>query len=282
MDFLGNIGSGIGNIFGAGAKALGSGVGAAGGALNNIFSSFGQGAQNSYKSNGPQIQTGQNFNPMTGSKISSNSGQQNSGSFNFGNMFNNPLAKGIGGIFGSQLISNPKPPQLPQSFYNFQNQANSGGTPGMQSANQYYQGILTGNNPAAYDAATHSLDLNYQEQLRQLNGMYKSLRPGTDPLSDTTYQRDLANLSDQYARQKAQVHAQVQQGAAQGAGQLGEEQANQQMAGIETQVNQIAQQWGMDYQQRQELRNILMQMGGNIGTLGALQSLFPNAFGNES
>lgn len=212
--------------------------------------------------------------------MANNFGGKSSGG-GFGNLFGqHPIASGLGAIFGSQAIGNPKVPQLPDSFKQYQQQANAGGPPIQQQANQYMSGILNGTNTAAQDAATHSMDLNYQEQVRQLNGMYKSLRPGTDPTSDTTYQRDLNNLNDMYTRQRAQVLSQQQQGAAQYGLQSGAEQSNQQLAGIETQVSQLAAQYNLDAEQRNNLRNMLMQMGGNLSLLGGISQLFPNALGN--
>ena len=258
---------GVGNVIGQTAKGVGNVVGAAGGGLNKLFSGFGQGASQGFNKIAP--------NPSgAGAPMI-----QPKGGMRYQDLVKDPsVMGGLGTMFGSQLIKNPKAPKLPASFDEFQAQANAGGTPGMQAANKYYQGVLSGENGDAYEAATHSLDQNYQEQLRGLNSMYKSLRPGTDPTTDTTYQRDLNNLNDLYARQKAQVRAQVQQGAAAGSAQVGAEQASQQMAGVETQVNQIAQQWGMDYAQKQALRDMLMQMGGNVSTLGVMSKLFPSAF----
>lgn len=164
------------------------------------------------------------------------------------------------------MIGNAKAPQMPTSFNNYMGMMQQGGTPGMQAANTYYTNVLNGTNQDAYDAATHSLDLNYQEQLRQLNAQYKSLRPGTDPSSDSTYQRDLSLLNDQYSRARAQTMAQVQQGAAQGAAGLGSQQMQGLQSGIEAQLNQIATQWGMSQEQRQALREALMGMGGQMVT----------------
>lgn len=185
---------------------------------------------------------------------------------------------GLATIFGSQMLGNPKPPSMPDSFNQFMSQMNAGGTPGMQSANQYYQGVLSGQNQGAYDASTFSLDQSYEEELRRLNSMYKSLRPGTDPSSDSTYQRDLNLLNQNYAQNRANVRANVQQGAAQGLGGLGAQQMGGQMAGIQAQVDQIASQWGMNYAQRDALRKQLMGLGAAQIT-GPQMSLFGNRIG---
>lgn len=204
-----------------------------------------------------QIPQGSNYNPFTGKQIMGGGLNSQQPGFNM-----KQFGTGLAGLFGANMIPNPGMPKMPDSFNQFQKQAQAGGPPIMQQGNQYLSTLLSGQNTAANDAATHSLDLNYQEQLRQLNGMYKSLRPGTDPTSDTTYQRDLSNLNDQYTRQRAQTLAQQQIGAAGQAGQMGQEQASQQQSAIEAQLNQIAEQWNMSYEQRSQLRNMLMQQAG--------------------
>lgn len=282
------LGSAIGNMFGGSGNSSGGG----GNNAMNSFTSSGQSvpsqlspSQLSYQNS---MSTGSNaggglsslFKGILGG--SSNNGQSSGGSGASGlinNLFNknNSTTSGIGSLFASQLIQNPKTPALPQSFYDFQNQANSGGPPLQQQGNQYLSTLLSGQNTDANDAATHSLDLNYEEQLRQLNGMYKSLRPGTDPLSDTTYARDLQNLNDAHARQRAQVLAQQQLGASGQALGYGQAQSGQQQAAIETQVQQIAAQWGLDAEKTATLRNMLMQLGGNTAQAGIFSNLFPNA-----
>lgn len=263
--------SGLGNLANQGASALGQGAGAISGGIGNLFNSFGSG----YGGGGGGGQQG----PSAGGQQNPQMGQKSGGTGLFGGMFGGGGSKsvlpGLAGLFGSQLIGNPKAPQLPDSFAKYQQQAQSGGNPLGQQSNQYLQSIVSGQNTSANDAATHSLDLNYQEQLRQLNGMYKSLRPGTDPTSDTTYQRDLSNLNDQYTRQKAQVLSQQQQGAAQAGIASSGQSMNEQATAIDTQVSQLAQQWQMDAQQRQALREMLMQLSGQSALGGLFNNYMP-------
>lgn len=183
------------------------------------------------------------------------------------NMFggNTGLA-GLGMMGIGSMIPNAKAPAMPQEFTNYMSQLNQGGTPGMQTANQYYQGVLSGNNQGAYDAATSSLDQSYEEEVRKLNSMYKSLRPGTDPASDSTYQRDLNLLNSNYAKNRALAMAGVQQGAASGMAGLGTQLSNMQGAGVQQYVDRIATQWGMNQSQRNALRESIMGIGGKMVT----------------
>lgn len=274
----GTLGSAIGSLFNKGGSSGGSGSVPLGGQAGNGFNvgSGSQAAMQQASSNGSGSSGGfGNILGGLGSMFGGSGGSSGSGGSN--SLFNSNILGGIGGMFGSQLVGNPKTPALPQSLVNFQNQATSGGSPLQQQANQYNSTLLSGQNTAANDAATHSLDLNYQEQVRQLNGMYKSLRPGTDPTSDTTYQRDLNNLNDQYTRQKAGVLAQQQQGAAQYGLQSGAENANEQLAAIQPELQKQYEDWAAQYQQDATLRNSLMSLFGNQAT----GSIFKNMFSSN-
>jgi len=271
-DLFSSLIGGLGKAANAGAGAIGQGVGAIGRGASSLFNSFGSGMQGN--------PMGQASNMATQGAKTATSGASGGGFMNgLNNAFssNNAIGTGLGSLFASQLIKNPQMPKLPDSFNQFQQQANAGGPPIQQQSNQYLQTLLSGQNTDANDAATHSLDLNYEEQLRQLNGMYKSLRPGTDPMSDTTYQRDLQNLNDAHARQRAQVLAQQQLGAAQQGIGAGQAQASQQAQAMQTQVDMIANQYQMDYTQKEQLRNMLMGLGGGVANAGVLSKLFPNA-----
>jgi len=175
--------------------------------------------------------------------------------------------KGLAGLglmgLGS-MIPNAKSPGMPSEFTNYMNQLNQGGTPGMQSANQYYQNVLSGQNQGAYDAATVSIDENMEDERRRLIAMYKTLRPGTDPSTDSTFQRDQAQLEDRYARNRALARAGVQSGAAAGAAGVGGQLAQMTGGAIQQYVDQIATQWGMNQSQRQALRESIMGLGGTM------------------
>lgn len=273
----------LGGLLGQGANALGKGVGAIGGGLSSLFNSFGSGASSGYGGGG----LSQNAKQMYGASGAGSWGQSQlggGGNSNFGGMFGGGMGKlgGLGTIFGSQLIGNPKIPQLPQSFQNFQAQANAGGPPIQQQSQQYLQTLLSGQNTAANDAATYSLDRGYEQEIRDLNSVYHNARPGSEFINDTTYKRDKALIDDRYQRARAQTLAQQQMGAAQQGVQAGAEQANQQAAAIQTQVEQIAQQWNMSAQQRAALRNMLMELGGLQvgGSQFGLANLFKGFGGN--
>ena len=171
---------------------------------------------------------------------------------------------GLGLMGIGSMLPNPKPPAMPGAFDEYMRMAGQGGPPLTQSSNQYMQSILSGTNTAATDAATRSLDWSDERRKRELISMYKSLRPGTDPSTDSTYQRDLAQLEQQSAQNRADVLSRQQQGAAQYGMQQGNQQMGWQAQGVDAMVNQIATQWQMNYNQRQALREQLMGLGSNM------------------
>lgn len=279
MGTMGNIGNTIGSAVGNIGNTLGKGFGQGYQTPTKTYfpnyrnaqvpysqySSFVGGGGQTTGSATPQV----NFNTMPqglgGGSIDAPQGINWKDSL--GKLFKGNMGKTLGGlgvIGASQLIGNPKPPALPSQYNDYMNMMMNGGTPGMQQANQYYSNVLSGNNKDAFEAATYSLDQNYAEQLRQLNSMYKTLRPGTDPTTDSTYQRDLALLNDQYSRARAQVMAGVQQGAASGMVGLGSQLTQGMANAIQPQIDLIATQWGMNADQRAALRNTLMNWGGSI------------------
>ena len=257
FDFLGKALGGIGKLFGGGGG---------GGMASTRIPSIGF--------------------PSSGAAMSALGGGGGSG---WGGALKN-IGGGFGSMFGGKqglmglgltglgaMIPNAKAPGMPSEFSSYFNQLKSGGTPGMQSANQYYQNILSGNNQGAYDAATQSIDENMEEERRKLVSMYKTLRPGTDPTTDSTFQRDQALLEDRYARNRALAMAGVQQGAASGAAGLGQNLAGLQGGAVQQYVDQMATQWGMNQSQRQALRQSVMGLGGTM----AGNAMDPNAGMNK-
>ena len=217
------------------------------------------------------------LNKMNPNWQQTNPGETQNASNPMTNMFSKMLpSAGMMGL--ASMIPNSSTPKMPASFDQFMQQIQQGGNPAMQGANNWYQGILNGTNQGPANAAVQSIDLNYQEQLRNLYAQYKSLRPGTDPSTDSTFQRDLANLNTQYQQQRSNALAQVQTGAAQGAAGIGSDLMTAGATGIGAQIARQGSQWANQQNQTATLRNALMGlfggMAGNQGTLGILSQLF--------
>lgn len=112
----------------------------------------------------------------------------------------NPAQAGLGaGILGIGQLLN-KDVNLPdfwqdrgvQDLYNFGNQAQHPMDPNVEAAMQ------------------RTLDIQNEQQLRNLRDVYKNARPGGDYLNDSAYQRDLANLQRKTSLNNADAMAQAQ------------------------------------------------------------------------
>lgn len=297
--YLGQGAQGLGSLANQGIQGLGSLGSKAMGGIGSLFGGFGGGSGGPQAPNPVGQNNGNNINQWLGSShspgslgaqvpnMASSIGQTTSnapggGSGMLSQLFKSPMVRGLAGIGASQFIGNPKVPALPSSYNQLMSQINAGGSPTSQYANQYLQQVMSGQNMGAYDAATQSVDQEYEQQLRQLDAMYKSLRPGTDLASDASYRRDRQALDDQYMQRKAMVKAQVQQGAVGQALGAGQSQIQNQMAMLQPQFDQQAQQWAADYQKQATLRNQLMGIGASYAYpqnsgYGALSQLFGRA-----
>ena len=248
-NLIGGLGKGFGNLF------------RGGGGSSQPFQSMAGGTTQSFLNPTQLMQQ----NNMGGMNVGGGRGGLMGG---ISKLFKGGNAKstlgGLGLMGLGSIIPNPKIPAMPGAFDEYMRTAGQGGPPLNQSANQYMQSVLSGTNTAANDAATRSLDWSYDQKKRELIAMYKSLRPGTDPTTDSTFQRDLNLLDQQTAQNRADVLSRQQQGAAQYGMQQGNQQMGWQSQGVDALVNQISTQWNMNYNQRQALREQLMGLGTNM------------------
>lgn len=212
--------------------------------------------------------------------VSSNGGGGVLNSFG-GLIKKNPLATaGIGtSLLGLFAGKSPKAPGLPQSAQDYASQVRGGGSPLNQLAtsklteglNQPFQAVSADEEAAA----TRQLEFDQQREEDQVRDLYRNLRPGSDPSTDSSFQRDLGNVNDRYARLKAdtvsQLHRQVyndyQGQQAQRIGQAGGLDAQTQAAMQQVaqwDIDQIATQFGVDYNDAQQIKSFLMNEGQAI------------------
>ena len=197
-----------------------------------------------------------------------------------GGGFMNSLGGGINKMFGggqglgglatmglSSMIPNAKAPPMPAEFTNYMNQLNQGGTPGMQQAGNYYQGLMSADmNDPYIQSLLDPLNQAEEEDYQKRTAMYKSLRPGSDPMSDAAWARDEADAKSRFALQKTYAVANAKNTAAGNLNQQGNQLLGLQGSGVQQYVDQIAQQWGMNQSQRQALRESMMGLGGKMIT----------------
>ncbi len=218
MNWLSNLFGGMGNA----AQGAGNSIG---GFLGNMFGGGGgggqqaaQGAAKGAAQGGGNSMFGQ-FNPgMMGAGM---------GMMGLGQMMNHP----------AKMPDFQNMPQV-QALNNWQSQPNHPLDPNVQ------QGIQ------------NTLNIQNEQQLRNLRDVYKNLRPGTDYSTDSNYQRDLGNLNRQMAMQGAD---------AMGSQQLA---SNQQQLGNLTNMAQLGVGQGMGQAalqaQHNQQRN---QMFGDVGSM---------------
>ena len=224
--------SGFGNSLMGGLNTIGQGISNAGGGIMNAFSGFGGGGGNG--GGRPNVSQGGGWG----------GGQQGGGFMN--QMFQNPSA-GMGGLgimgLGQMMnkktsMPNPYEDQSVQQLMNWNNSASHPMDPNVQQAMQ------------------NSLNIQNEQQLRNLRDTYKNLRPGTDYTTDSAYQRDLSNLNRTMATQGADAMAGAQfQSNQQQIGNL----SNMANLGVGTKMGQA----GLDAQ-RQQQQN---EMFGNLGSM---------------
>lgn len=255
---------GVGNMIKAPFQAIGN-IG------NSIFSNFG-GGSGSYSPQGVQPQQRQGFGGILDS-------------------FKNPSTLLGAGMLGAGLLKGtPKVPQLPQSVNNLRSQVQAGGSPlGQQAGGVISQNLMKQFNPLTAEeitAATANLDQSRMQDIKRLEDLYASARPGTDYTTDSTYKRDLNEIESNYAQNKANLIADRTRSAEQAFNQnqfaniqaaLGA--SSEQMAQLaqlaQLDVEQIMAQLQLDYASAMNFKQVFQNLGGQLllSGLGA-NSLF--------
>lgn len=190
----------------------------------------------------------------------------------------NPLLTGLGLMGASQLFGSSKVPELPQSIKDYQAQAGQGtalGNLASQKATDQLNMPFQQLSDQEISAAMRQLDQAQEEEMHQLTGTYKSLRPGTDITTDSSYAKDVANLNQRYAGLKADKTAQLSRQVSQDYNNQ-QAQAILQAKGIDVQrLQQLAAsgqidldmalaQYGINDRDKQVIRNLLLQTGSNV------------------
>ena len=179
----------VGGALQGGAEAIGGGLNNIGSFLSSLFG--GQSGNPLSQLTGNQQPGGQP--PMTG--ISTGESGQNDWMTQLQSLFNPNNIAGLGAL-GLGMLDDEKV-QLPdfesnnrvQDLSNWTNTANHPLDPNVDSAIQ------------------RSMDIQNEQQLRNLRDVYKNARPGGDYLNDSAYQRDLANLNRSMALNTADAKA---------------------------------------------------------------------------
>src|SRR3990167_921240 len=173
----------------------------------------------------------------------------------------------------------PKAPELPASIPQLQQKIESGGS----ELGQLGRSALTSQLGQQFDplsepeiqASLRQLEIEEQKAMDQVRDLYRNLRPGSDPSSDTSFRRDIQEITDQFARAKADTvatrtretkanfDAQRTQQIQQAIGASDSEM--QQLAQLaQLDVNQISQQLQIDYDQAALFKNTFINLGSSL------------------
>lgn len=204
-----------------------------GGGLINMFSGMGKGG-------------GSNSGMAQSANTNLGTGQTQGGGSLLNSIFKNPM-QGIGGlgVMGLGQLMN-KPTKMPDFSQN----------PQVQQLNNWNSQASHPMDPNVQQAMQDTLNIQNEQQRRQLRDTYKNLRPGTDYTTDSNYQRDAANLERGISSQNADAMAGQQFNS--NAQQLGN-LTNMAQLGVGQQMGQANLN-----AQRQQQQN---QMFGNIGSM---------------
>ena len=276
MDFgklFGGIGKTLSNLFGGAGNAIGGAVNAGanvgknlvgkiGGSGFNPMSLFGgsqaQAAQGPKTSpinmsmigNQPAQRMGAMTSPVTSGAMSgmdSLINPEKSGKKSFlESLFPGSKEQGIAGLAAPLLgdMFAPKSPNIPDINSLGSVQALQGFKPGNSVSPEYKQMIQNETNKLR------------ETKVRELQALYHNARPGTDYLTDSSYQRDLAkidqdiqtNMSDDLARAEATFSGQEQERLSQIA---------------QMDIYSIMAQTGLEAQEAQQFK----EMFGNVGNM---------------
>lgn len=123
---------------------------------------------------------------------------------------------------------------------------------------QAFQNFKPGNSvsPAYQDMLKRNTDRLRDERIRNLQATYRSARPGTDYLTDTNYQRDLAEI-------ERQVQTQMSDDLARAEGTFSSQEQERLSQLAQMDIYTIMAQTGMDAQEANDFK----QMFSNVGNM---------------
>ena len=212
--------------------------------------------------------------------------------FNFRNLLGNPALLGAGIAGASQLIRSPRVPELPESVRNFQQQAQQGtavGNLGQQRLTEQLNQPFEEVTDRELEAVLRPLRERHSDEQRRFTGVMKSLRPGSDELTDTRWAEGQARLNEQQNRElldetyryRRQVSSDFQGQRAQqilsSQGIDAQRLASLAQAG-QIDLDQVFSQLNIDYADRQFLRDFLLKTGANIA-VSQIPAANPYAYG---
>jgi len=177
---------------------------------------------------------------------------------------------------GVQYPSVPK--QIP-GIENLRNLINAGGgelgQTGREKLLEQLNAPLSGATSAELDAVMRQINADEEQAMDQVRDLYRNLRPGTDPSTDSSFRRDIQEVQDQYSRLRADSTAQYSR-QIETSNQEARRQQIQQAIGASQQdinalmqlaqfdVDLIATQLGIDIMAAQDLKELYGGIGSQL------------------
>ena len=286
MGWINNLFQGAKNIFGGAGQAIGNVVGAGANVGKNLFGQIGKGAGNAMSMFGGMGQGGspkpatsmpsqnsfsmpllgsmggsQRMGAMT-SPVSAGAGIANQSNPDkpknwMDDLFPGGQTQGIAGLAAPLMgdLFAPKSPNIPDINSLSSVQALQGFKPGNSTSPEYQQMIQ------------RNVGQLREQKVRELQALYHNARPGTDYLTDSNYQRDLAlldqgiqnNLTDELTKAEATFSSQ-------------EQERLSQIANMD--IYSIIMQTGLDAQEAQQFKEMFSNVGNTFLT-GATRQANP-------
>jgi len=240
MNFLSNIFSGLGNLIKP---------------ITSMFSGGGQSpaprtAWGNTASMAQQIPSGQLYNspyqkgaPNLPSKSTGSNSFMDSGWMK--SLFPGGTASGIAGI-AAPLIGNMFAPKVKTPEIK--------ATPNVQALQNFRPGNSV--SPEYQTMLNNNIDRLRNKRIQDLQATYRSARPGTDYLTDTNYQRDLAEI-------ERSVQTQLSDDLASAEGTFSAQEQNRLSELAQLDVAQLMMQYGLDAEEA----NNFKQMFSNVGNM---------------
>ena len=289
---IGNVASRVGSGVGSLASNAGRGVmnlfGGGGSTPSNLtsFMSAPQKALSSFRGSQPPSPTSGGFNPLSMFGFGGGGGGDKDNNFN---------SKLLGGtLIGAGLMKRlPKAPQVPSGINQLTSQIQQGGTELGQLGKEKLTGQLNREfqplSESEIQAALRGLEMEKTQNLDRIKDLYRNLRPGSDPSTDSSYRRDIQELEDQFARAKSDVlatrtrdlqqtyDAQQAQNIQMAIG-ASDRDIEQLKNMNDYEVERLAQQLQLDVAGTQQLKNTLISLGNTLISpeTALLDRLFPN------
>lgn len=168
---------------------------------------------------------------------------------------NNQVLQGLGVMGAGQLFGgNPKKPDF--------------NTPDVQR----YQNMPLNNfrtlDPNVEALINRNVDVQQDQQSKQLRDVYKNVRPGTDYTTDSAYQRDLANLQRSQTLNRSDALAGAQFQSNQQDLQLNQQELSRASELAQLSVSEIMLETGMDYAEAQQIKEMFGKVGGMFVSKG--------------